>query len=219
MNVTVTEPLAYGSFARLLARSHVVLTDSGGIQEEAPGLGKPVLVLRDTTERSEGIEAGTARLVGTDRCRIVGETLRLLDDPLAYEAMAKAVHPYGDGHAAERSVAVIAAFVGHGDRVEDSVAVIAACQSQEKREFSRMGEHDNIVSLEERPTYANICNEQFEQASGFRTPTLTEPPKLTTQTYVFDFGWSVWVADRVVSAPADAEKGLVRRCVATVTHR
>ena len=84
-----------------------MLTDSGGIQEEAPSLGKPVLVLRDMTERSEGIEAGTARLVGTSRRRIVAETERLLRDPAAYDAMARAHNPYGDGRASARIVRVL----------------------------------------------------------------------------------------------------------------
>ena len=88
----------------LLKRCDLVLTDSGGIQEEAPSLGKPVLVMRDTTERPEGVQAGTAKLVGTDRERIVGEAERLLRDPAAYAAMAQAHNPYGDGHAGERIV-------------------------------------------------------------------------------------------------------------------
>lgn len=100
-------PLGYSELVDLLRRSHLVLTDSGGIQEEAPSLGKPVLVLRDTTERGEGIAAGTARLVGTSRRRIVAETERLLRDPAAYETMARAHNPYGDGRAAERIVRVL----------------------------------------------------------------------------------------------------------------
>ena len=89
--------------------SHLMLTDSGGVQEEAPALGKPVLVMRETTERPEGIAAGTARLVGTDADRIVRETNRLLDDPAAYAAMAQAHNPFGDGHAAERIADLLAA--------------------------------------------------------------------------------------------------------------
>jgi UDP-N-acetylglucosamine 2-epimerase (non-hydrolysing) len=85
----------------------LILTDSGGIQEEAPSLGKPVLVLRDTTERPEGIEAGTARLVGTNAKHIVDETERLLDDSRHYEAMSRATNPYGDGRASERIASVI----------------------------------------------------------------------------------------------------------------
>ncbi len=100
-------PLRYWELVGLLRRCHLVLTDSGGIQEEAPALGKPVLVLRDTTERGEGIAAGTARLVGTSRRRIVAETERLLHDRAAYDAMARAHNPYGDGRASERIVGVL----------------------------------------------------------------------------------------------------------------
>jgi UDP-N-acetylglucosamine 2-epimerase (non-hydrolysing) len=103
-NARVVEPLPYGQFARLIDRSHLVLTDSGGVQEEAPALGKPVLVMRDTTERPEAVEAGTARLVGTDADLIVGAVRELLHDPSAYTAMANAVSPYGDGVAAGRAV-------------------------------------------------------------------------------------------------------------------
>ena len=100
-------PVRYSELVDLLRRCHLVLTDSGGIQEEAPSLGKPVLVLRDTTERGEGIAAGTARLVGTSRRRIVVETERLLRDPATYDAMARAHNPYGDGRAAGRIVGVL----------------------------------------------------------------------------------------------------------------
>jgi UDP-N-acetylglucosamine 2-epimerase (non-hydrolysing) len=93
---------------RLLSISHLVLTDSGGVQEEAPAFGKPVLVMRDTTERPEGITAGTAKLVGTDEDRIVTETVALLDDADAYAAMSRAHNPFGDGHASERIAEVIA---------------------------------------------------------------------------------------------------------------
>lgn len=106
-NVLVTDTLGYATFARLLARSHLVITDSGGIQEEAPSLGKPVLVLRETTERGEGVVAGTLRLVGTNPDRIEAEGARLLDDDLAYAEMAEAHNPYGDGHAARRIVAAL----------------------------------------------------------------------------------------------------------------
>ena len=108
-NVAMIEPLDYPHFVRLLDMSHLVLTDSGGVQEEAPSLGKPVLVMRETTERPEGIEAGTAKLVGTDRDVIVREVLALLDDEDAYGAMARAHNPFGDGQAAERIATVIAA--------------------------------------------------------------------------------------------------------------
>ncbi len=101
-NVALIEPLDYPHFARLLDISTLMLTDSGGVQEEAPALGKPVLVMRETTERPEGVAAGTARLVGTDTARIVAETARLLDDAEAYAAMARAHNPFGDGHSARR---------------------------------------------------------------------------------------------------------------------
>ena len=107
-NVALIDPLDYPHFVRLLAASDLVLTDSGGVQEEAPSLGKPVLVMRETTERPEGIEAGTARLVGTDRNRIVAEIFSLLDDKDAYDAMARAHNPFGDGHAAERIAEIVA---------------------------------------------------------------------------------------------------------------
>jgi UDP-N-acetylglucosamine 2-epimerase (non-hydrolysing) len=106
-NIRLIEPVDYLSMVHLMTRAHLILTDSGGIQEEAPALGKPVLVLREKTERPEALQAGTAVLVGTDSERIVRETRRLLDDPQAYAAMARAVNPFGDGHAAERIVAAL----------------------------------------------------------------------------------------------------------------
>ena len=106
-NVLLTEPLGYATFAKLLARAHIVVTDSGGVQEEAPSLGKPVLVLRETTERTEGLDAGTLRLIGTDPDRIVIETMRLLEDPTAYAQMAEASNPYGDGKAAHRIIGAL----------------------------------------------------------------------------------------------------------------
>ncbi len=121
-NITVTEPLSYSDFAAVMAASTLVLTDSGGVQEEAPGLGKPVLVLRETTERPEAVAAGTVRLVGTDEHRIVSETARLLTDTAAYDAMARAVNPYGDGHAAPRIRAAVEEFFGHGLRLPDWAA-------------------------------------------------------------------------------------------------
>jgi len=104
-NVLLTEPLRFAAFARLQARCDVIITDSGGIQEEAPSLGKPVMVTRETTERVEGVEAGTLLLVGADAERIAAEGERLLSDPIAYAEIAEAPNPYGDGHAAERIVA------------------------------------------------------------------------------------------------------------------
>ena len=108
-NVALIEPLDYPHFARLIDISTLMLTDSGGVQEEAPALGKPVLVMRETTERPEGVEAGTARLVGTDPDRIIAEATRLLDDAQAYAAMARAHNPFGDGYATERIVERLAA--------------------------------------------------------------------------------------------------------------
>ncbi|MBL6966434.1 MAG: UDP-N-acetylglucosamine 2-epimerase (non-hydrolyzing) [Anaerolineales bacterium] len=106
-NITLLPPLDYLPLVHLLKRAALVLTDSGGLQEEAPGLGIPVLVMREVTERPEGVEAGTVRLVGTDAQRILDEASRLLDDPAAHEAMSRATNPYGDGRAAERIVDAI----------------------------------------------------------------------------------------------------------------
>ncbi len=107
VNMFFIEPLEYLSFVYLMEKSHIVLTDSGGIQEEAPGLGKPVLVMRDTTERPEALEAGTVKLVGTDYDKIVNEVSALLDNPKHYDAMSKAVNPYGDGFACMRIVSAM----------------------------------------------------------------------------------------------------------------
>jgi UDP-N-acetylglucosamine 2-epimerase (non-hydrolysing) len=104
-NVHLVPPADYLPFVRLMMRAHLIVTDSGGVQEEAPSLGKPVLVMREVTERPEAVAAGTVRLVGTDREAIVREASRLLDDPAAYEAMSRAHNPYGDGRAAERIAA------------------------------------------------------------------------------------------------------------------
>ena len=112
-NVALIEPLDYPNFVHLLLISHIMLTDSGGIQEEAPALGKPVLVMRDTTERPEGIIAGTAKLVGTDPNSIISQVFTLLDDPDAYSAMARAYNPFGDGHASKRIAQVIWRTIRH----------------------------------------------------------------------------------------------------------
>lgn len=120
-NVIVTAPLEYGDFVHALQRCTLVLTDSGGVQEEAPSLGKPVLVLRETTERPEAVAAGTVKLVGTNEDRIVGEATRLLIEPAAYQAMARAMNPYGDGLAAARAVAAIETFFGHRSSVPEFV--------------------------------------------------------------------------------------------------
>jgi len=109
-NITLLPPLDYLPFVHLLKRAALVLTDSGGLQEEAPAFGVPVLVLRDVTERPEGIDAGTVKLVGTDTERIITQTRRLLDDPQVYAHMAHAVNPYGDGHAAPRIVQALINF-------------------------------------------------------------------------------------------------------------
>ena len=116
------EPLEYLSFVYLMEKSTLVLTDSGGIQEEAPGLGKPVLVMRDTTERPEALEAGTVKLVGTDYNKIISEVSLLLDDQIHYDAMSKAVNPYGDGNACRRIADAILWYFGRGEKPEDYLA-------------------------------------------------------------------------------------------------
>ena len=108
-NVVLLDPLPYVPFVDLMRRSHLILTDSGGIQEEAPSLGKPVLVMREKTERPEAVVAGTVKLVGTDQRRIVEESARLLDDDAEYARMTAIHNPYGDGHACERIAEVLAA--------------------------------------------------------------------------------------------------------------
>ncbi|MEM9310796.1 MAG: UDP-N-acetylglucosamine 2-epimerase (non-hydrolyzing) [Pseudomonadota bacterium] len=107
-NIALIEPLDYLNFVAMMEAADIVLTDSGGIQEEAPSLGKPVLVMRNTTERPEGVAAGTAKLVGADRVRIVSEVTRMFDDKRAYDAMARAHNPYGDGTASRRIARIIA---------------------------------------------------------------------------------------------------------------
>lgn len=113
LNMFFIEPLEYLSFVYLMEKSHIVLTDSGGIQEEAPGLGKPVLVMRDTTERPEALTAGTVKLVGTDYHKIVKEVSLLLDDSIHYDAMSKAINPYGDGQACKR---IVNSLIGYSVR-------------------------------------------------------------------------------------------------------
>jgi UDP-N-acetylglucosamine 2-epimerase (non-hydrolysing) len=115
-NARVVEPLPYGEFVHLLARSHLIVTDSGGIQEEAPTLRKPVVVLRPATERPEAVHGGSSLVVGTSRDEIVAAVRRLLDDPAAYEAMLPRRNPYGDGKAATRCVAALAKLFGLGAR-------------------------------------------------------------------------------------------------------
>lgn len=115
-NVHLVPPQDYLPFVYLMSRSEIILTDSGGVQEEAPSLGKPVLVMRDTTERPEAVEAGTVLLVGTETARIVDETVRLLEDRRSYEAMCRAHNPYGDGVASGRIVQSVLAFAEEGNR-------------------------------------------------------------------------------------------------------
>ncbi|WP_375470537.1 non-hydrolyzing UDP-N-acetylglucosamine 2-epimerase [uncultured Nostoc sp.] len=110
--IFLTDPLDYGQLVGAIGRSHLLLTDSGGLQEEAPSLGKPVLVLRDTTERPEAVVAGTAKLVGTTSQNIFAAAAELLSDPDAYEAMANAINPFGDGHAAERILQIVQNYLG-----------------------------------------------------------------------------------------------------------
>jgi UDP-N-acetylglucosamine 2-epimerase (non-hydrolysing) len=110
--IFLTEPLDYGQLVGAIERSHLLLTDSGGLQEEAPSLGKPVLVLRDTTERPEAVTAGTAKLVGTETESIVAAASELLSNPEAYTAMANAINPFGDGHAAERILEIVKNYLG-----------------------------------------------------------------------------------------------------------
>jgi UDP-N-acetylglucosamine 2-epimerase (non-hydrolysing) len=116
--VSLIEPLGYEQFVLAMNGAHIILSDSGGVQEEAPALGKPVLVLRDTTERPEAVEAGTARLVGTEVDSIVSACKELLTDPEAYRAMAQARNPFGDGHASEQILDVLARSLGSTDRRE-----------------------------------------------------------------------------------------------------
>ncbi|MFD7137618.1 non-hydrolyzing UDP-N-acetylglucosamine 2-epimerase [Streptomyces sp. NPDC059894] len=120
-DITVTDPLPYLSFTKLLKRADLIVSDSSGAQEEGPALGKPTLVLSDVTERSEAVVAGTARLVGKTTEGIVAATLELLRDPVAYDRMASAANPYGDGRAAQRTVDSVASFLGFGDRPEPFV--------------------------------------------------------------------------------------------------
>lgn len=118
-NVIITDPLPYDQFTKLMNRSTLVLTDSGGVQEEAPSLGKPVLVMRENTERPEAVTAGTVKLVGTEKERIVAEVEILLDNQAVYDAMAQAVNPYGDGRGSKRALEAIAELFNVGERMPD----------------------------------------------------------------------------------------------------
>ena len=122
-NITLTEPLDYFDFTASLADADLILTDSGGLQEEAPSLGKPVLVLRETTERPEAIEAGAARLVGTRPDSVYQAAAWLLDDADSYENMAQTVNPFGDGHAAERIVSRLATDMTASSRVSPTSGI------------------------------------------------------------------------------------------------
>jgi len=122
-NVHLIEPLDYLPFVALMKKAYIILTDSGGIQEEAPSLGKPVLVMRDMTERPEAVEAGTVRLVGTNEDLIVSEVTRLLTDSVAYGTMARAHNPYGDGHASDRIASIMS-----GNPVQDWQSEIVGVQ-------------------------------------------------------------------------------------------
>jgi len=115
-NVILTEPLDYEPFVELMKRSYLILTDSGGVQEEAPSLGKPVLVLREKTERPEAVEAETVKLVGAQENKIFEETSLLLTDDREYRKMSQAINPYGDGHARERIVEALLYYFGISDK-------------------------------------------------------------------------------------------------------
>ncbi|HEV7718496.1 MAG TPA: UDP-N-acetylglucosamine 2-epimerase (non-hydrolyzing) [Arsenicitalea sp.] len=137
-NVLITEPLVYTDFVQAMLSSEIVLTDSGGVQEEAPSLGKPVLVMRETTERPEAVLAGTVRLVGTDEEAIFREVSVLLTDRDAYNAMAHAVNPYGDGHASDRCVQAIEHFFGLSEPVRDFEPALVPRQPQPQRQAPRV---------------------------------------------------------------------------------
>ena len=132
-NIVVTDPLSYGDFVFAMKACDIVLTDSGGVQEEAPSLGKPVLVMRQTTERPEAVAAGTVLLVGTDEDLIYDQVSRLLTDQGAYNAMAKAVNPYGDGLASARCVQAIEHFFGQAERPHDFMPHLKSDQAQAPR--------------------------------------------------------------------------------------
>lgn len=129
-NVVLTEPLDYPVFSAVMNAAELVVTDSGGVQEEAPSLGKPVLVLRENTERPEAVAAGTVKLVGTDTAEIVHWVRQLLTDQNLYQQMAQAVNPYGDGQAAVRAVAAIAELLGVGQRLPDFAPTAAGNRAE-----------------------------------------------------------------------------------------
>jgi len=129
----LVEPVGYGDFAKMMSESYFILTDSGGVQEEGPTLGKPVLVMRETTERPEAVTAGTARLVGTSYDRILKESTSLLEDDAAYGGMANATNPYGDGRAAERTIQALDYMFDIGPKPDDFAATDASGRTQEGR--------------------------------------------------------------------------------------
>mgnify|MGYP001940193806 FL=1 len=133
-NIIITDPLPYDQFTQLQNRATIILTDSGGVQEEAPALGKPVLVMRQNTERPEAVVAGTVKLVGTNRELIVAEAKLLLSDDAAFDAMANAVNPYGDGKGAQRAIAAIAEVTGVGERVEDFLPEVDSYKGPQNKE-------------------------------------------------------------------------------------
>ena len=132
--ITLLPPLDYVDFVSAMDFADLILTDSGGVQEEAPALGKPVLVMRDNTERPEAVEAGTALLVGTDRCKIVEEAARLLDDAAHYHSMATAHNPFGDGHASERIVGALLDDQGISDRQHPWVGLHRTANGDSRRQ-------------------------------------------------------------------------------------
>ena len=134
----LVEPASYQDFAALMAAAHIILTDSGGVQEEGPSLGKPVLVLRESTERPEALEAGTAKLVGTSRAGIFADVAVLLTDQAAYLRMAEAVNPYGDGRAAARTLLAVDHLLGFGPKPEDLSTISLDSQLNELLTFSEL---------------------------------------------------------------------------------
>ncbi len=126
--VRCCRPLAYGSFVSAMKRAAIILTDSGGVQEEAPALGRPVLVMRNESERPEAIKAGVARLVGQDPEKIVAEASRLLEEPEAYRSMSRGVSPYGDGHASARIVTIVRRHLGEMAATGKDIMAATACR-------------------------------------------------------------------------------------------
>jgi len=157
-NIHLIEPLGYLPFVYLMSRSHLVLTDSGGIQEEAPSLGKPVLVMRETTERPEGVEAGTAKLVGTDVAAIVRGVETLLEDADAYRQMSVAHNPYGDGRAAARIVAILANWSNRSPPAADLGQGRPASCGGRRRQVRRRGRNlEHVLARLNRRIGKSFC--------------------------------------------------------------